>query len=72
MKVEATVVRPVAIAGFGTYFELEKSPVTAEIWLPAHFSIRSRARGLSLFTRPSQVDETYIGYHAFGPSVEEP
>jgi hypothetical protein len=68
-KVEATVIRPVSIEGLlaqvepGTRFELEKTPVTDSIWLPAHFAMRSQAKVLFFFTRKSQADETYYGYH---------
>ena len=69
VKVEATVIRPVSIAGFlaevepGTHFELEKAPVTDSIWLPKHFAMKSEAKVLFFFTRKSQADETYSGYH---------
>ena len=73
VKVEATVVRPVSIEGFlaevepGTHFELEKAPVTDSIWLPKHFAMKSQAKVLFLFTRKSQADETYSGYHKPSP-----
>jgi hypothetical protein len=69
VKVEATVIRPVSIEGFlaevepGTHFELEKAPVTDSIWLPRHFAMKSQAKVLFFFTRKSQADETYSGYH---------
>jgi hypothetical protein len=69
VKVEATVIRPVSIEGFlaevepGTHFELEKAPVTDSIWLPRHFAMKSQAKVLFLFTRKSQADEVYYGYH---------
>jgi hypothetical protein len=69
VKVEATVIHPVSIEGFlaqvepGTRFELEKMPVTDNIWLPKHFAMKSQARVLFFFTRRSQADETYYGYH---------
>ena len=69
VKVEATVIRPVSIEGFlaevepGTHFELEKAPVTDSIWLPKHFAMKSQAKVLFLFTRKSQADEVYYGYH---------
>ncbi len=78
VKVEAHVVRPVTIAGFvarvepGTYFELEKAPITAGIWLPRHFSMRSRAGILFLFSHRSQVDETYFGYRPLDPLLQKP
>jgi hypothetical protein len=73
VKVQARVIRPVSIEGFlatvepGTRFELEKMPVEDDIWLPSHFSMKSRARVLFLFTRKSQEDETYYGYHKSTP-----
>ena len=73
VKVEATVIRPVSIEGFlaevepGTHFELEKAPVTDSIWLPRHFAMKSQAKVLFFFTRKSQADELYYGYHKPGP-----
>ena len=73
VKVEAAVIRPVSIEGFlaevepGTHFELEKAPVTDSIWLPKHFAMKSQAKVLFLFTRKSQADETYSGYHKPSP-----
>ena len=69
LKVEATVIRPVSIGGFlaevepGTHFELEKMPVAGNIWLPKHFAMKSQAKIFFLFTRKSQADEVYYGYH---------
>jgi outer membrane lipoprotein-sorting protein len=74
VKVEAQVIRPVSIEGFlarvepGTRFELGKMPVEDDIWLPRHFAMRSRAKVLFLFTRKTQTEETYYGYHTFSPS----
>ena len=73
VKVEATVIRPVSIGGFlaevepGTQFELEKMPLADNIWLPKHFAMKSRAKILFLFTRKSQADEVYYGYHKPAP-----
>jgi len=59
VKVEAHVVRPVAIEGFlarverGTYFELEKAPLSDGTWQFEHFAM------LFLFNHRSAVDETY-------------
>jgi hypothetical protein len=72
-KVQARVIRPVSIEGFlarvepGTRFELERMPVADDIWLPSHFSMKSRARVLFLFSRKSQEDETYYDYHKATP-----
>jgi hypothetical protein len=69
VKVQARVIRPVSIEGFlarvepGTRFQLEKMPVAGNIWLPSHFSMKSQARVLFFFTRKSEEDETYYGYH---------
>lgn len=69
VKVIARVIHPVSIAGLlarvepGTYFELEKMPVTKDIWLPKHFAMKSRARILSLIGHKTQDDVTYSSYH---------
>ncbi len=68
VKVTANVLHPVSIEGFlaqvepGTEFELEKMPVSDGIWLPKHFSMKSHARVLHMFTRNSQEDDTYSDY----------
>jgi hypothetical protein len=68
VKVEASVVHPVSIAGFlasvepGTRFSLAQRPVAPDVWLPTHFSIRTRARILFLFRQRTDVDETYFDY----------
>jgi len=68
VKVEARVVRPVSIEGFlakvepGTYFELEKAPVSSGVWLTSHFAMRSTAKVLGMFHRRSAEDETYSDY----------
>lgn len=73
VKVEATVIHPVSIGGFlaevepGTRFELEKMSLADNIWLPKHFAMKSQAKILFLFTRKSQADETYSGYHKTVP-----
>ena len=72
VRVQATVVRPVSIAGFlarvepGTRFELEKAPVGEDIWLPSHFGMRSRAKVLSIFPRRRQEDATFSDYQMDG------
>lgn len=69
VKVEAEVIHPVSIAGFlarvepGTHFELEKMPVAEDIWLPRHFSMKSRAKILFLLSDNTQEDDTYFDYH---------
>ena len=68
VKVEAHVIRPVAIEGFlaevepGTNFELDKAPVAKGIWLPRHFVMHAHAKVLFLLHHRSQVDETYTQY----------
>src|SRR4051794_1232995 len=68
VKVVAEVVHPVSIGGFlarvdpGTRFELDKAPVGNGIWLPSHFSMKSDAKVLHMFSHASQEDVTYFGY----------
>jgi len=68
VKVEARVMHPVAIGGFlarvepGTQFELEKMPVEEGVWLPKHFSMKSRAKILFLFSQRKVKDESYFDY----------
>jgi hypothetical protein len=75
VKVEAYVIHPVSIEGIlarvepGTRFELEKAPVTEDIWLPSHFAMKSRAKIIFLFTYKTQEDETYYGYHRASDSI---
>lgn len=69
VKVMAQVMHPVSIEEFlakvepGTHFELEKAPVAPGVWLPTHFSMRSRAKVLFLFPKNGQEDDTYFSYH---------
>ncbi|HTW22978.1 MAG TPA: hypothetical protein VMD78_05225 [Candidatus Baltobacteraceae bacterium] len=69
VKVEAEVIHPVSIEGFlarvepGTRFELEKKPVSDTVWLPTHFSMRSRAKILFVFGKDGSEDDTYFDYH---------
>lgn len=78
VRVEAWVIRPVSIEGFlaqvepGTRFELEKSPVEDDIWLPRHFAMKSRARIFFFFPHKTQADETYYGYHRVTPIQAKP
>jgi len=68
LKVEVTVIRPVWIAGIvakvetGTQFTLEQSPVASNVWLPAHFTMKTRGRLLLLFKQRSQMDATFFDY----------
>jgi hypothetical protein len=72
VKVEAHVIRPVRIVGFlaevepGTMFEVEKRPVTNDIWLASHFSMKSNAKVMLLFPRRQQEDDTYFNYRKAG------
>ena len=69
VRVRAQVISPVTIEGFlatvepGTWFELEKMPVSNGIWLPKHFSMKSHARVLGLFHHQSSEDDTWFDYH---------
>lgn len=68
VKVEADVIHPVTIEGFlaqvepGTHFELEKMPVTTNIWLPKHYSMKSRSKILFLVNHNTQDDERYFDF----------
>lgn len=71
VKVEAHVTHPVRIAGFlaevqpGTYFELEKKPVPGDenLWMAAHFSMRSRARVMFVIPHHGEEEDSYFNYH---------
>src|SRR5215469_6149079 len=69
VKVQARVVHPVRIEGFlaevepGTQFEIEKTPVSGDIWLTSHFSMKSNARVLLLFPHRGQEDDSFSNYH---------
>lgn len=73
VKVEATVVHPVSIAGFlarvdpGTRFELEKEPVAENVWLPKHFAMKANAKILLMFNHNQQEDDTYFDYRKAEP-----
>jgi hypothetical protein len=72
VKVQAEVFRPVAFGLFiahvepGTEFILEDQPVSDNLWLPAHFTVRVKAKVL-FSTRKSLDDETYSSYRASTP-----
>jgi hypothetical protein len=74
VKVTAKVIHPVSIEGFlaevepGTQFELEKMPVTDDIWLAKHFSMKSHAKILHLFNHSTSDDETYSNYKEIQPA----
>ena len=74
VKVEAHVTRPVKIVGFiavvepGTEFEVEKKPVSGDIWLATHFVMKSNAKVMMVFRHRGSEDDTYFNYHrAEGP-----
>jgi hypothetical protein len=68
VKVEAHVMHPVRIEGFfaevepGTRFELEKNPVSDNIWMASHFSMKSSAKVMLLVPHHSAEDDTYFNY----------
>jgi hypothetical protein len=68
VKVTARVIRPVSIEGIlaqvepGTYFELEKTPVAAGVWLPKHFVMKSHSKILFMIGHNTQADESYFDY----------
>lgn len=78
VKVEAHVVHPVSIEGFlarvqpDTFFELENASVDGSIWLPSHFSMRSRAKILWAFKRNTQEDEIYSDYRLRPTALRAP
>ena len=68
-RVEAEVKHAVSIEGFfarvepGTRFVLEQRPADGGIWLPSHFTMRTRAKVFLLFSHNEQEDSGYYGYH---------
>jgi hypothetical protein len=74
-RVEAEVIHPVSIEGFlaraqpGTRFELEQAPVSGDLWLPTHFSMKARAKILFFFSKMDDQDETYYGYYPAAPEA---
>jgi hypothetical protein len=69
IKAEAEVIRPVSIVSYlarvepGTRFELDTAPVSDEVWMPSHFTMKARAKILLVFPHESSQDESYYGYH---------
>jgi hypothetical protein len=47
-------------------FEVEKRPVTNDIWLASHFSMKSNAKVMLLFPRRQQEDDAYFNYRKAG------
>jgi hypothetical protein len=68
VKVEVEVIHPVHIGGFmarvepGTRFELEKIPVSSDIWLPSHLAVKSRSKVVFFFNHQTDEDDTYFNY----------
>ena len=69
VKVEAHVFHPVRIEGFlatvepGTRFELEKRPVSGDIWMASHFSMKSNAKVMFVFSHKGEEDDLFYHYH---------
>lgn len=69
VKVEAHVSHPVRIEDFlaevepGTRFEVEKRPVTNDIWLPSHYSMKSKAKVMLLIPYKGMEDDIFFDYH---------
>ena len=78
VKVEAQVTRPVKIVGFlaevepGTHFELEKKPIAGNenIWMAAHFVMKSRARVMLLIPHNGEEDDSFFDYHKSAVAAE--
>lgn len=70
VKVEAHVTHPVRIEGFmaeiepGTQFEVEKRPVTGDIWLASHYSMKSNAKVMLLIPYRGAEDDTFFNYQS--------
>jgi len=77
VKVEAHVIHPVRIEGFvaevepGTKFEFEKRPVTPDIWLASHFSMKSNAKVMLLFPHRGQEEDWFFHYHRAADDVDK-
>jgi hypothetical protein len=77
VKVEGEVVHPVSYGVLakvnpGTRFELEQAPVTADLWMPKHFSVKVNARALGFINENSTDDETYQNYQPISNPVPAP
>jgi hypothetical protein len=68
VKARAEVINRVHMEGFlatvdpGTFFELEKLPVTPQIWLPSHFRVQSHSKILGVFSHQTYEDDTWSDY----------
>lgn len=77
VKVVAHVIRPVSIEGFlaqvepGTLFEIEKRPVSGDIWQITHYSMRAHAKVLFMINHNSQDDETYFNFRRISGTETE-
>jgi hypothetical protein len=77
VKVEAHVIHPVRIEGFlaevepGTQFEVEKRPVAGDIWLASHYSMKSNAKIMLLFSHRGQEEESFFNYHRGSPASHQ-
>ena len=77
VKVEAHVTHPVRIEGFlaevepGTSFEVEKRPVTGNVWLTSHYSMKSNAKVMLLIPHKGAEDDTFFNYHKAAVSAEK-
>ena len=77
VKVEAHVTHPVRIEGFiaevepGTSFEVEKRPVTGDIWLASHYSMKANARIMFLIPHKGAEDDTFFNYHRAAVSTDK-
>lgn len=76
VKVEAHVMRPVSIEGFmarvepGTRFEVEKTPVEGDIWLPKHYAMTASAKVFYMIPHHAQEDDTFSDYRKREASSE--
>jgi len=77
VKVEAHVTHRVRIEGFmaevepGTSFELEKRPVTRDIWLASHYSMKSDAKVMLLIPHKDAEEDTFFNYHEAAVSTDK-
>jgi hypothetical protein len=68
VKVEAHVIHPVRIEGFlaevepGTSFEVEKRPVSGNIWQISHYAMKANAKIMFVFRHRGQEDDSYYDY----------
>jgi hypothetical protein len=75
VKVQGEVVHPVSYGMFakvspGTRFELEQAPMTGDLWMPKHFSMKVNARALGFINENSTDDETYQNYQPMAKMSE--